>query len=108
MDNRPRRAPFEIDYKNNRDVEINQEDNNIDPFGYDEPDFLNPNENIEKEESNQKGGTVSWLEEEDNLNLPSRTYYNENKREIRHKIEEKNEYNSHKNLGFYDRNNNSN
>lgn len=106
MDGRPRRVPFEFEYKNNREREKERErENDIDPFGLENPDFLNPSNNLG--EDNKKAGeeTVSWLEDVDNLHLPSRTFYNENKRgpEIKH-----NERNDLHNTFKHDRNENKN
>ena len=40
---RPRRVFHDIDYKVTRDIEKEKEkDNNLDPFGYNDNDFLNP------------------------------------------------------------------
>ena len=99
---RHRRIP-EYEYKTSREKE-KEKDNNLDPFGVGEPDFLNP---IEDNNDHPKpdGGTVSWLEDVDNLHLPSRTFYNENKKEEESKKNEKNDFhNSHKNQNFHDRN----
>ena len=70
-----RRFPFEFEYKNNRDKK--ERENNIDPFGLNDPDFLSQ-EPIE-EASKPGGGTVSWLEDVDNL--PSRKFNNQNQEE---------------------------
>ena len=78
MDGRPRRVPFEYEYKNNREREKERErENNIDPFGLDNPDFLNPSNDIGEENKKPGKETVSWLDDVDNLPLPSRTFYNE-------------------------------
>ena len=109
MDGRPRRVPFEFEYKNNREREREKErekDNNIDPFGLENPDFLNPSNDIG--EDNKKPGqeTVSWLDDVDNLPLPSRTFYNENKRGEEIKHNERNDF--HSNTFKHDRNENIN
>ena len=106
---RPRRVPFEYEYKNNRDREKEREkekEENIDPFDVNNPDFLNE----EPIEDNPKpsGGTVSWLDDVDNLHLPSRKFNNNEKGgndELNHN--EKNDFhNNHKNPIFHDRNDN--
>ena len=101
---RPRRVPFEFEYKNNRDreKELEREDN-IDPFGVNNPDFLSPVEDIEEENSKpkQKEGALSWLDDVDNLHLPSRNFTSENKKE-EIKQGEKNDFYSH---NIHDRNN---
>ena len=106
MEGRPRRVPFEFEYKNNREKEKEKEkENDIDPFGLDNPEFLNPSEPHGEENVDSGKGTVSWLEDVDNLHLPSRTYYNENKKEEEPKPKERNDfYNTHK----HDRNENLN
>ena len=74
---RPRRF-HDLDYKPTREIEKEKEkNNNLDPFGCDDNDFLNPiNDNIEEEP--KKEPTASWLEDTDKLNLPSRIYNNNN------------------------------
>ena len=106
MDGRPRRVPFEYEYKNNREREKERErENNIDPFGLDNPDFLNPSNDIGEENKKTGKETVSWLDDVDNLPLPSRTFYNENKRGEEKKHNERNDFvNIHK----HDRNENLN
>ena len=106
MDGRPRRVPFEFEYKNDREREREREkENNIDPFGLENPDFLNPSNDIGEENKKQCQETVSWLDDVDNLPLPSRTFYNENKtgEEIKH-----NERNDFHNTFKHDRNENIN
>ena len=106
MDGRPRRVPFEFEYKNNREREKEREkENNIDPFGLENPDFLNPSNDIGEENKKHGQETVSWLDDVDNLPLPSRTFYNENKtgEEIKH-----NERNDFHNTFKHDRNENIN
>ena len=106
MDGRPRRVPFEFEYKNNREREKEREkENNIDPFGLENPDFLNPSNDIGEENKKHGQETVSWLDDVDNLPLPSRTFYNENKtgEEIKH-----NERNDFHNTFKHDRNDNIN
>ena len=74
---RPRRVPFEFEYKNSRDREKEKEkEDNIDPFGVNIADF---EEQPKEENPKSTEGTVSWLEDVDNLHLPSRIY-NENKK----------------------------
>ena len=106
MDGRPRRVPFEYEYKNNREREKERErENNIDPFGLDNPDFLNPSNDIGEENKKTGKETVSWLDDVDNLPLPSRTFYNENRRGEEKKHNERNDFlNIHK----HDRNENLN
>ena len=61
---RPRRVPFEYEYKNNRDKEKELErEDNIDPFGVNNPDFLNPVEDYSEDTSKERGSaqTVSAL-----------------------------------------------
>ena len=107
MDGRPRRHPFEFEYKNNREREKEKEKgDNIDPFGVENPEFLNPVEDTAEENTKPSGGTVSWLDDLDNLQVPSRTFYNERKKEEELKHNDRNERNdfslSHK---IHDRNN---
>ena len=75
---RPRRVFHDIDYKITKEIEKEKEkDNNLDPFGYNDNDFLNPViDNYEEEP--KKEPTASWLEDTDKLNLPSRIYQNNN------------------------------
>ena len=101
---RPRRVPFEFEYKNNRDKEKELErEDNIDPFGINNPDFLNPIEDVNEGISKAKGNIVSWLDDVDNLHLPSRDFTNENKKEEINHGEKKDFHNSH---NLHDRNNN--
>ena len=115
---RPRRVHYDIDYKVTRDIEKEKEkDNNLDPFGYNDNDFLNQVEdNNEEEPKKISGGTASWLEDTDKLNLPSRIYNSNNNNnninnprsnsgEINYK--EKNSFHSRDNL-LFERNLNSN
>ena len=78
---RPRRVPFDLEYKS-RDIEKEKEnENNIDPFGDNDPEFLNPNEEQPVEQNKKSGsgeGKLSWLDDVDDLNLPSRIFYKEN------------------------------
>ena len=75
---RTRRVFHDIDYKITKEIEKEKEkDNNLDPFGYNDNDFLNPViDNYEEEP--KKEPTASWLEDTDKLNLPSRIYQNNN------------------------------
>ena len=101
---RPRRVPFEFEYKNNRDKEKELErEDNIDPFGINNPDFLNPVEDANEGNSKAKGNIVSWLDDVDNLHLPSRDYTNENKKKEINYGEKIDFHNSH---NLLDRNNN--
>ena len=101
---RPRRVPFEYEYKNNRDKEKELErEDNIDPFGVNNPDFLNPVEDISEDTSKPKEGTVSWLDDVDNLHLPSRSYTSDKKKEEEFNHDGKNDFNSH---GIHARNHN--
>ena len=103
MEGRPRRVPFE--YRNSRDREKEEKTKeNIDPFGVvDEAEYLNEfgdeieNKNEKKEKKG--GGAVNWLDDVDNLHLPSRAY-NEKKNEEKYK--ERND--CHAFLRIYDRN----
>ena len=48
---RPRRVHYDMDFKVTRDLEKEKErDNNLDPFGYHDSDFLNPVEDNAEEE----------------------------------------------------------
>ena len=85
---RPRRVHHDFDFKLARDIDKEKEkDNNLDPFGFDNNDLLNPvTDNYEEEP--KKEPTASWLEDTDKLNLPSRFYKTESKgftEEIKHK-----------------------
>ena len=74
---RPRRVPYEYEYKVNKEKE---KEESIDPFGISNPEFLNPDDNIQQEnEPVIKENKLSWLEEVEDL--PSRTFYNEKKKE---------------------------
>jgi tRNA A-37 threonylcarbamoyl transferase component Bud32 len=74
---RPRRVPYEYEYKANKEREIKE---SIDPFGISNPEFLNPEEDaLQDNEPAIKENKLSWLEDVDDL--PSRTFYNEKKQE---------------------------
>ena len=74
---RPRRVPYEYEYKANKEREIKE---SIDPFGISNPEFLNPEEDaLQDNEPVIKENKLSWLEDVDDL--PSRTFYNEKKQE---------------------------
>ena len=99
---RPRRVPFEFEYINSRDREKEKEkEDHIDQFGVNSGDFEEQNK---EENPKSTEGTVSWLEDVDNLHLPSR-FYNENKKndELEHNPEI-DYHNSHKNQNFHERN----
>ena len=107
---RPRRVFHDIDYKVTRDIEKEKEkDNNLDPFGYNDNDFLNPVIDNVEEEPKKAEPTASWLEDTDKLNLPSRIYNIDNKKsnngEINYK--EKNINPIHSRDKIFDRNNNN-
>ena len=116
---RPRRVHYDIDYKVTRDIEKEKEkekDNNLDPFGYNDNDYLNQVEdNNEEEPKKISGGTASWLEDTDKLNLPSRIYNSNNNNNINNprsnsgeiNYKEKNSFHSRDNL-LFERNLNSN
>lgn len=71
---RPRRVPYEFEYKANKEKE------SIDPFGISNPEFLNPEDDVQQDnEPAIKENKLSWLEDIDNV--PSRTFYNEKKQE---------------------------
>ena len=71
---RPRRVPYEFEYKANKEKE------SIDPFGISNPEFLSPEEEAQQDnEPAIKENKLSWLEDIDNV--PSRTFYNEKKQE---------------------------
>ena len=71
---RPRRVPYEFEYKANKEKE------SIDPFGISNPEFLGPEEEAQQDnEPAIKENKLSWLEDIDNV--PSRTFYNEKKQE---------------------------
>ena len=75
---RPRRVHHDIDYKVTRELEKEKEkDNNLDPFGFNDNNYLNEVGDFEEEPKKISGGTASWLEDTDKLNLPSR-FYNTN------------------------------
>ena len=101
---RPRRVQFEYEYKNNREREKEREkEESIDPFGTTNQDFLNPNE--EENNSKPSGGTLSWLDDVDNLHLPSRKFNNnENNGKVDLNQNEKNDF--HNNFKIHDRNDN--
>ena len=102
---RPRRPHFEYEYKTSRDRE-KEKNNNLDPFGInDQDEFLNENHIDENAKPNV---TLSWLEDVDNLQLPSRTFYNEKKnKEEENQNKNNGFFNSHKNPIIHDRNNNN-
>ena len=107
---RPRRVHHDIDYRVTRDIEREKEkNNNLDPFGFNNNDELNPEiENIQEEQKKAPGGTASWLEDIDKLNLPSRSFYNPKKtNEELNSKEKDNHIHSRDNL-FFDRNHSSN
>ena len=107
---RPRRVHHDIDYRVTRDIEREKEkNNNLDPFGFNNNDELNPEiENIEEEQKKAPGGTASWLEDIDKLNLPSRSFYNPKKtNEELNSKEKDNHIHSRDNL-LFDRNHSSN
>ena len=85
------------------------DNNNLDPFGFNNNDELNPEiENIEEEQKKAPGGTASWLEDIDKLNLPSRSFYNPKKtNEELNSKEKDNHIHSRDNL-LFDRNHSSN
>ena len=114
---RPRRVHHDMDFKLSRDIEKEKEkdqNNNLDPFGYNDNDFLNPVvDNIEEEPKKSSEKTASWLEDTDNLNLPSRKYNkNANSKsvsgELNNKEKNKNIFHSRDNAIFDRNNNNSN
>jgi len=71
---RPRRVPYEFEYKANKEKE------SIDPFGISNPEFLNPENDVQQDnEPAMKENKLSCLEDIDNV--PSRTFYNEKKQE---------------------------
>ena len=103
---RPRRVPFEFEYKNSRDREKEKEkEDNIDPFGANIADF---EEQPKEENPKSAEGTVSWLEDVDNLHLPSRIYNENKKKEESDQNIKLDLHNSHKSQNFHDRNNNQN
>ena len=107
---RQRRVHHDIDYRVTRDIEREKEkNNNLDPFGFNNNDELNPEiENIEEEQKKAPGGTASWLEDIDKLNLPSRSFYNPKKtNEELNSKEKDNHIHSRDNL-LFDRNHSSN
>ena len=107
---RPRRVHHDIDYRVTRDIEREKEkNNNLDPFGFNNNDELNPEiENIEEDQKKAPGGTASWLEDIDKLNLPSRSFYNPKKtNEELNSKEKDNHIHSRDNL-LFDRNHSSN
>ena len=107
---RPRRVHHDIDYRVTRDIEREKEkNNNLDPFGFNNNDELNAEiENIEEEQKKAPGGTASWLEDIDKLNLPSRSFYNPKKtNEELNSKEKDNHIHSRDNL-LFDRNHSSN
>ena len=106
---RPRRVFHDIDYKVTRDIEKEKEkDNNLDPFGYNDNDFLNPVVDNFEEEPKKAEPTASWLEDTDKLNLPSRIYNINNQKSLSGEIhdKEKNINPIHSRDKIFDRNNN--
>ena len=105
---RPRRVFHDIDYKITKEIEKEKEkDNNLDPFGYNDNDFLNPViDNYEEEP--KKEPTASWLEDTDKLNLPSRIYQNNNNISKRFSGEIKSNQFHSRDKNIFDRNNNFN
>ena len=111
---RPRRVFHDIDYKITKEIEKEKEkDSNLDPFGYNDNDFLNPViDNYEEEP--KKEPTASWLEDTDKLNLPSRIYQNNNNNINNNDISKRfsgeiksNQFHS-RDKNIFDRNNNFN
>ena len=111
---RQRRVFHDIDYKITKEIEKEKEkDNNLDPFGYNDNDFLNPViDNYEEEP--KKEPTASWLEDTDKLNLPSRIYQNNNNNINNNNISKRfsgeiksNQFHS-RDKNIFDRNNNFN
>ena len=89
------------EYKINRDRDKEME-NKEEPI-YENDDFLNPLEdNNEKDQKNKKGA-LSWLDDVDNMQLPSRKFNNEKKDE---ENINQNENNIHYNHQKFDRNDN--
>ena len=115
---RPRRVHHDMDFKLSHNIEKGKEkeqNNNLDPFGYNDNDSLNPIIDSNEEEPKKiSGGTASWLEDTDNLNLPSRIYNKKTNskslNELNNKEKEKNKniFHSRDNLIFDRNNNNSN
>ena len=111
---RPRRVFHDIDYKITKEIEKEKEkDNNLDPFGYNDNDFLNPVIDNHEEEP-KKEPTASWLEDTDKLNLPSRIYQNNNNNINNNNISKRfsgeiksNQFHS-RDKNIFDRNNNFN
>ena len=112
---RPRRVFHDIDYKVTREMEKEKEkDNNLDPFGYNDNDYLNPViDNIEEEQKKPEP-TASWLDDTDKLNLPSRIYNsnnnNFNSKSLSGEINSKEKINPihSRDKNFFERNINSN
>jgi len=96
-----RRVPFDFEYKITRDrekeIEINEE-----PF-YSNNDILNPLENNNENDQKEMKGALSWLDDVDNMQLPSRKFNNEKKGEENIK---QNENYIHHNHQIFDRNDN--
>ena len=107
---RPRRVHHDIDYRVTRDLEKEKEkDNNLDPFGFNNNDELNPViDNNEEEQKKIPGGTASWLEDIDKLNLPSRSYYNSKSTRTELNIKDKDIHIHSRDNLFFDRNNHNN
>jgi tRNA A-37 threonylcarbamoyl transferase component Bud32 len=97
-----RRVPFDFEYKITRDREKEME-NNQEPFSAND-DILNPLEdNNENEEKNMKGA-LSWLDDVDNMQLPSRKFNHEKKDE--ENIKQNENYIHHNHHQMFDRNDN--
>ena len=88
---RPRRMPFGYESKNSKEK---KEENDIDPFGVDTNDLMNENEG----ELIQKGGVESWLDDVDNLPLPSRRNNKETNIDTNNIIKHPDRSNSNKNI----------
>ena len=107
---RPRRVHYDMDLKLTRDLEKDKEkekDNNLDPFGYNDNDFLNPIEDVVEEEPKKiSEGTASWLEDTDKLNLPSRIYNSNNTNNSNNPRSNSGEINYKEKNAFHSRENN--
>ena len=107
---RPRRVHYDMDFKLTRDLEKDKEkekDNNLDPFGYNDNDFLNPIEDVVEEEPKKiSEGTASWLEDTDKLNLPSRIYNSNNTNNSNNPRSNSGEINYKEKNAFHSRENN--
>ncbi len=95
---RPRRVPYEFEFKSNKEKE---KEENIDPFGISNQEFENREEDAQESDQKLKETKLSWLEDIDNL--PSRTFYNERKHDQNIRPHQSNDFeNIHK---IHDRNN---